>query len=172
MPNGNEFCGTVLSVSDGSIAHLVVIVHNRDMMYAKSDKQTSPTEVGELLAPLFTDPSLRLVVLFGSVVSGKTHGTSDVDLGFVFDRPIDVVDLTNRVTSLLRRNDVDVVDLGRASPLLKYNAARGGIALYERTPGLFAEFYSLSYRMYVDTKKLRDAGNRYVENFLRSRERS
>jgi hypothetical protein len=100
------------------------------------------------------------------VASGKAHGKSDIDLGFQFDSPVDVVELTNRATRLMGRDDVDVVDLRRASPLLRYAAAQKGIVLYEREPGLFTRFYSLSYRMYVDTKKLRDARDTTIRRFL------
>jgi hypothetical protein len=102
----------------------------------------------------------------------KAHGKSDVDIGFLFDGPVDIVALTNEVSRLLRRDEVDVVDLGPASPLLKFHAAKGGVVLYEREPGLFMQFYSLSYRMYVDAKKLRDARDRSIERFLRSGGRS
>ncbi len=78
------------------------------------------------------------------------------------------MDLVNRVTRMLGSDNVDVVDLRRASPLLRYAAAQKGIALYEREPGSFIRFYSLSYRMYVDTKKLRQARARAIERFLQT----
>ena len=127
-------------------------------------------EIRKRLAPLFADKALELVVLFGSSAGGRLHKGSDIDVGFLFDRSADVMDLTNRVTRMLGRDNVDVVDLRRASPLLMYAAAQKGIALYERKPGSFTRFYSLSYRMYVDTKKLRQARDRAIERFLQTRE--
>lgn len=122
------------------------------------------------LRPIFEVKALRLVMFFGSLASGKSHKRSDIDLGFLFDGPAKTTELTNRVSRLLRAENVDVVDLGRASPLLRFAAAQKSIILYEREPGLFGQFYSLSYRMYVDTKKLRTARDLTIERFLRLRE--
>ena len=108
-------------------------------------------------------------MLFGSAVSGKTHKKSDTDLAFLFDKPVDILALTNRVIRLLHTDNVDVVDLRRASPLLKFSAVKSGMLLYEREPGMFNEFYSLAFRMYVDTGKLRDAQAKAIQQFLKAR---
>jgi predicted nucleotidyltransferase len=129
-------------------------------------------ELRKRLSPLYADTSLRFIVLFGSQAKGKGHVKSDIDIGFLFDAPSNVLKLTNTVNRLLRKDTVDVVDLGRASPLLRYAAAKNGVLLYEREPGLFSRFFSLSYRMYVDTKKLREARDHRIEGFLRSRGRA
>jgi len=126
-------------------------------------------EIKDRLAPLFNEEGLRIVLLFGSVASGKEYQESDIDLGFLFDRPIDILDLTNRVIQLLRTDKVDVIDLSRASPLLKYSAIRQGRALFEQVPGLYNIFKSLTFRVYVDTKKLREAQERAIHNFLGER---
>jgi len=126
----------------------------------------SPEQIKEKLKPLFNEEGLQLVLLFGSVATGKQHKRSDIDLGFLFDRPIDVLSLTNRVITLLHTDDLDVVDLGRASPLLKFSAAKHGKLLYERSPGLFHDFLSLAFRMYSDTKKLRVARDQAIRDFL------
>ena len=126
----------------------------------------SPAEIKRGLAPLFDDPGLQLLLLFGSRVSGKTHSKSDIDLGVLFDDPVNLVELTTRIIGLLHTDQVDVVDFRRASPLLNFAAARHGILLYERSPGLFTQFYSLSFRRYAETQKLRDAQKRSLQNFL------
>src|SRR3972149_7389299 len=121
------------------------------------------------LSPLFNDEDLRIVLLFGSAVSGKTHKKSDTDLAFLFDKPADILALTNRVIRLLHTDNVDVIDLRRANPLVKFAAVKSGMLLYEKEPGLFNEFYSLAFRRYVDTKKLRDTQVVSIRQFLKSR---
>ena len=54
-------------------------------------------EIKKGLSPLFNDEGLRLVLLFGSAVSGKIHKKSDIDFAFLFDKPVDILSLTNRV---------------------------------------------------------------------------
>jgi len=128
-------------------------------------------EIKAKLAPLFEEEALQLVLLFGSQSSGQIHPESDIDLGFLYDEAVDLLELTNKVIQLLRKDRVDVIDLRRANSLLCFSAARQGKLLYERCPGLFNSFYSLSFRRYIDTKKLRDARQRAIDNFLEARGR-
>jgi predicted nucleotidyltransferase len=135
----------------------------------KTTQMISIEEIRNRLAPIFQDEGLKLALLFGSAVLGKVHNQSDIDLAFLFDRPADILSLTNSVIRLLHADNIDVVDLRRASPLLKFSVAKNGRLLYERQPGLFNEFYSLAFRMYVDTKKLRDAQAIAIQHFLKTR---
>lgn len=136
-----------------------------------SPKAYSTDEIKEKLSSLFKEEALQIVLLFGSQSSGQVHPESDIDLGFLYDEPVDLLDLTNKVIQLLHKDRVDVVDLRRANPLLCYSAVRQGKLLFERSPGLFNSFFSLSFRRYVDTKKLRDARQRAIDNFLEARGR-
>lgn len=129
----------------------------------------SVDEIRARLAPLFNDKGLQLVLLFGSVASGKTHKRSDIDLAFLYDEPQDDLELTNLVTRRLHVDNVDVIDLSHASPLLKMSVVKTGRLLYERTPALYNTFCSLSFRMYADCKKLRDAQMLAVKGFIDGR---
>jgi predicted nucleotidyltransferase len=130
----------------------------------------STEEIEEKLAPLFKDKELQLALVFGSTVSGRFRKKqSDIDLAFLFDRPVDILAFTNQVIRLLHFDDVDVVDLQRANPLLKFSLVKNGKLLYERSPSLFNEFISLAFRRYVDTKKLRDAQAKVIRTFLEKR---
>jgi predicted nucleotidyltransferase len=136
----------------------------------KPKTSLSIEDIKERLAPLFRKKELQLVLLFGSMAQGSVHGKSDIDLAFLFDQPVDLLALTNEVVKLLHSDRVDVVDLQRASPLLRFSAAKKGTVLYERTDGLFNQFLSLTFRMYVDTKKLRDARRQMIREFFEERE--
>ena len=136
---------------------------------AKTKKIISIEEIRKRLTPLFKDEGLQLVLLFGSLVSGKVHKQSDIDLAFLFNMPDDILALTNRVIRLLHTDIINVVDLRRASPLLRFRIAKTCEILYERERGLFNEFYSLAFRMYVDTRKLRDAQATAIRQFLEAR---
>jgi len=136
---------------------------------AKAKEIISIEEIRHKLTPVFKDEGLKLVLLFGSAALGRVHRQSDIDLAFLFDRPVDILTLTNRVIRLLHTDNIDVVDLRRASPLLKFSVVKNGRLLYERQLGMFNEFYSLAFRMYVDTKKLRDAQATAIKHFLKAR---
>ena len=126
-------------------------------------------EIRERLAPLFKEKDLRLILLFGSAVTGAMHKKSDIDLAFLFDKSIDILSTTNRVIRLLQTDKVDVIDLKHASPVLRYSVAEKGKLLYERSAGMFFEFYLLAFKEYVDTRKLREARERAIRDFLESR---
>lgn len=128
--------------------------------------------VSELIQKLhrfFERSDVHLVVLFGSMVSGKMHRRSDLDLGILADKLLNTVEVTTELIRLLHVNNIDVVDLRRANPLLSREIVRQGTVLYERDPGMFAQFVSLTVRRYVDTRKLREAQKQVVERFLQAR---
>jgi len=142
------------------------------MLMSKAKKIISIEEIRDRLKPLFQDKGLQLALLFGSTASDKMHNQSDIDLAFLFDTPADVLALNNNVIRLLHTDNIDVIDLRRASPLLKFTAMKYGVLIYEREPGIFNTFYSLAFRMYVDTKKLRDAQTTAIQYFLQTRGQS
>ena len=135
----------------------------------ESGEMLSFEEIREKMKPLFKEERLRFVLLFGSAAQGRTHKRSDIDLAFSYDGPVDIVDLTNKVMGFLHSDSIDVVDLKRASPLMRLAAVKTGKLLYERTGGLFHGYCSFAFRMYADTKKLRDARVKAIELFLEMR---
>lgn len=127
----------------------------------------SPDEIGRRLAPLFSRPGLRLVVLFGSRAQGHARASSDVDLGVLCEGDSDALLLD--VIRLLGTDRVDVVDLRRASPLLAMSAARHGRPLHEGEPAAFASFASLSLRRYNDAARFYRGRERAIRLFLAER---
>jgi predicted nucleotidyltransferase len=123
-----------------------------------------------LLEPLYEPYRLRLIIVFGSTVTGLRGPESDVDLAFLADAPLDPVALTTDVIRVLHTDRVDVVDLRRASPLLAMEVARHGHLIYERKPGTHVEFISLAVRRYIDTKKLRNAQKEAIHRYLSSKD--
>lgn len=132
-------------------------------------KTLSIEEIKEKLGPLFEEEGLQLVFLFGSAVSGKVHNRSDIDIAFLFNKQVDILALTNKVINHLHADNIDVVDLRRTSPLMKFSVVKNGLLIYEAEQGAFNEFYSLAFRMYVDSKKLRDAQTSAIRHFLEAR---
>lgn len=126
-------------------------------------------ELQNLLTPLCEQYRVRLIILFGSSVTGRRGPDSDLDLALLGDAPLDLVTVTTDVIRLLHTDRVDVVDLRRASPLLAMEVARHGRLVYERQPGIHLEFISLAVRRYIDTKKLRDAQKDALHRFLASK---
>lgn len=72
-------------------------------------------------------PDLDLLLLHGSRSRGEAHAGSDWDLGYL--GAVDPVALLDGVAGALGTDDIDVVDLSRASALLRFEAARDGLRL-------------------------------------------
>lgn len=89
-------------------------------------------------------------MLHGSRARGDGAPGADWDIGVLTDGRTDLASLTTALTGLLRTDAVDVVELDRASALLRFRAARDGIALLERPPGAFLEFRLVAVRYWCD----------------------
>lgn len=83
---------------------------------------------------------LELLMLFGSRARGDAHDRSDWDFGYLATADLDVPALLARLVETLHSDRVDLVDLRSASGLLRYRAARDGVALFEARPRLAEAF--------------------------------
>jgi predicted nucleotidyltransferase len=85
-------------------------------------------------------PELRLLVLHGSRARGTHHSGSDWDFGYLADPGLDDLGLRMRLSLALETDDIDLVDLARASSVLRYRAAGEGKPILERSAGEFERF--------------------------------
>ncbi|MCP3958767.1 MAG: nucleotidyltransferase domain-containing protein [bacterium] len=95
------------------------------------------TDLDPVTEVLASRPAVRLAVAFGSVARGGDHPRSDLDLGLLLDP--DTLESRREVeiaTGRAARRRVDCVYLEEAPPLLRFEIARGGKVLLERSPGL------------------------------------
>lgn len=88
---------------------------------------------------------------------------SDVDIAVLFDEAIDrnrdfelLVGLTAELMKLLERNDVDVVALNSASPLLRYKVFADGEVIFSGSEKDRVRFEVKAMRDYFDIKRLRE----------------
>ncbi|HET9299837.1 MAG TPA: nucleotidyltransferase domain-containing protein [Candidatus Polarisedimenticolaceae bacterium] len=119
----------------------------------------------ESLRPLWDSGEFGLLVLFGSWATGRGGPHSDLDLAFLPRNGMDETAVTSEVVRLTHWNDVDVVNLRHADPLMAMQIAESGIVLFEADPSSFPEFRSLAFRRYVDTEKLRRAQKQILDDF-------
>ena len=111
------------------------------------------------IAPLAEKYNLKLVVLFGSKATGRTHKNSDIDIGFL---PVSNNDFNSEANLLIdlyqlfRREDVQLVNLGNASPLLQYSALSECVVLFEKDSGIYNDARNYAFKLYVEAKPLYD----------------
>ena len=110
------------------------------------DEAVSPTGVdaSEVIAELSVcareQGDLRLLLLYGSRARGEAGEHSDWDVAYLADADFDPLAFLARLTATLGTECVDLVDLDQASGLLRFRAARDGIAIFERDRGAFSAF--------------------------------
>jgi predicted nucleotidyltransferase len=98
--------------------------------------------VAERLADaLRTLDAVCLGVIFGSTATGAARAGSDVDVGVLLDR--DDRDTWVQVEAVLGRaagRRIDLIDLRRAPPQLRFEIASNGQVLIERRPYAWVDF--------------------------------
>src|SRR5712691_11927038 len=103
-------------------------------------------------------PGLRLVVLFGSRARGDATSRSDWDVGYLGSEPLDREGLLADLVAALGTEEVDLVDLDRASGLVRFRAARDGIVAFQAVDAAFARFWFDAVSYWCDMGAIIRAG--------------
>jgi uncharacterized protein len=88
---------------------------------------------------LRSNPDVSLAAAFGSAARGAASPSSDLDIG-VAGVPTSRLPALAVTLSRLAGRDVDLIHLETAPPLLRFEIARDGVLLAERTAGLWSAF--------------------------------
>ncbi|HEY8815544.1 MAG TPA: nucleotidyltransferase domain-containing protein [Candidatus Dormibacteraeota bacterium] len=101
-------------------------------------------------------------MLIGSQARGNPGPLSDVDIGIWHDPGLDAhgrfdlqLDLAGEITSLLETDEVDLVLLNNAPPLIRHRAIREGKRLVERDHDERVRLETRAILDYLDTAPLR-----------------
>jgi predicted nucleotidyltransferase len=131
------------------------------------------------LQQLLAQHGVELAYLYGSQARGDAGPLSDVDIAVLFSTEISKADrfdhllqLTGELGSLLQRDDVNIVDLGDASPLLRHRVYYDGQIIYCVNESVRVHFEITALRDYVDTEPLRRIKQKYVLQRFSSEERA
>ena len=117
-------------------------------------------EEAEDLSQLFRSiDRLICVYLFGSQLS-ETSNLSDIDLGFLFERSTSRTELFKRqlelidaISAILATDNVDIVILNHAPPLLSYNIIKG-VVIYCRDEEERVKYETKIIDEYLDLEKI------------------
>jgi len=114
-----------------------------------------------------TTVGIDLLVLFGSRARGNARPDADWDFGYLADAEADLPGLIGALVEALRTDRVDVVDLRRASGLLRYRAACDGRLVHEATAGLFDSYCLQAVQFWCDNVAAFEQGYEEVLEALR-----
>lgn len=123
-------------------------------------------------------PYLKMLVLFGSRATGKTHAKSDWDFAALYDeekRKTSTIDNDWGLFEVplilgeifhINREIIDVVELNHCSPLIGYHVSIDGKLLYEKESEEFTKFQGKAWKIYADTAKFRKTQKESIKNWL------
>ena len=108
-------------------------------------------------------PGLEALLLFGSYAHGEETPLSDVDLAYLPGEglsPSQKEELDKEIyihlSRLLGTDEITLIDLDKAPPILAFSAVREGKVLFCHQPELLAAFKERVLTLYPEVKRLRD----------------
>ncbi|MBD3407551.1 MAG: hypothetical protein GF411_15650 [Candidatus Lokiarchaeota archaeon] len=119
---------------------------------------------------------IRLILLVGSQATGKSRDKSDIDMAvFVNPRDFDysrggyptILELGVLFEMELKREDIDIVILNTANPVMKFNAILDGILLYQSRNGQYEDFHVHTLSEYYDYQYFLNQQFEYAKSTLR-----
>jgi predicted nucleotidyltransferase len=123
----------------------------------------------QALDATFERHGIVLAYLYGSQARGDAGPLSDVDVAVLFGTGVPggkrfdrVLRLIGELGSVFHRDDVYVVDLAEASPLLRHRVYYDGQVLYCADDAERVRFETTALRDYVDTEPLRRIKQKYI----------
>jgi predicted nucleotidyltransferase len=127
----------------------------------KRSRQLPPDIAAALqgLGPLFQREGVVLAYLFGSLSRGQAG--QDVDLA-ILTRDAPAFRLREKIAAALHTERIDLVDLRRAPPVLRFEILRTGRPLYVADEQAQERFELATLRLYRDTHPLRRRQREYL----------
>lgn len=116
-------------------------------------RKVSPNLVAKI-KEFFTDyPEVAAVYLFGSYGTEYEHAASDLDIGVVFSKGIDLkreLEIEANLSMKLEIENIDFVNLNNAPVALQFKALSEGMLVYEKDFILNSDFIEKVLREYRD----------------------
>lgn len=115
-------------------------------------------ELESTLRALGEDEQIRAVWLFGSLARGEASASSDIDVavwthgGLTLDERLEV---RAQLVRALERDDIDLVPVDDATPVLGYRVVTDGRRLYAEDPEEADRYEQRLVERYLDTAHLR-----------------
>ena len=99
---------------------------------------------------------LKMILLFGSQVNGKSKPDSDFDIAYSANKPLNLeqkLDLNSELVDCLKNDRVDQVDLKTASPLLLSEIAQNSRLVFGKQID-YIKFKTRAFRVFTDSASL------------------
>jgi len=107
-----------------------------------SQRSDSGRIISDLKEYLSTDDNVLFAFLFGSHAGGKQKKRSDIDVAVYFNNPPGGLDLFSLINTLsdMCVADIDLIVLNSASPFLRHQVMKYGVALTIKDQHIYRQF--------------------------------
>ena len=112
---------------------------------------------------------LKMVLLFGSQISGQLNKESDIDIAVLPEKKIDFHQetmLNYELTRIFRTDKIDLVNLRTASPLLARQIIDHSKILYEIRSDIFSRYKLYVLQRYREATPLFIMHKKAIESFI------
>ncbi|SQB34204.1 type VII toxin-antitoxin system MntA family adenylyltransferase antitoxin [Clostridium cochlearium] len=118
---------------------------------------------------LVEDYGIKLLYIFGSYAKGKNTEDSDLDIAVLLDEnynPMDKLSLIGDLTLIFKRDDIDLVILNSASPVLRHQIIKYGKLVYMESEEVKVFFEVKVLKVYMDMEPFRRTQMKYISEWI------
>ena len=113
--------------------------------------------------------NIKLLYVFGSYAKNKSNRKSDLDIAILLEdgyNPTIKLNIIGELVDIFNRDDVDLVILNNANPVLKHQIIKHGIVLYEESEETKVHFEVRVLKEYMDMEHFRKTQMKYVKEWF------
>ncbi len=113
--------------------------------------------------------NIKLLYVFGSYAKNKSNKKSDLDIAILLEdgyNPTIKLNIIGELVDIFNRDDVDLVILNNANPVLKHQIIKHGIVLYEESEETKVYFEVRVLKEYMDMEHFRKTQMKYVKEWF------
>lgn len=119
---------------------------------------------------LIQNYNIKLIYIFGSYSMGKNNSHSDLDIALLLEEdfdPLQKLNLIGDLCSIFKRNDIDLVIMNSANPVLCHQIIKYGRLVYIQSEDVKVGFEVKVLSEYLDTEYLRRTQMHYINEWVK-----
>jgi predicted nucleotidyltransferase len=136
-------------------------------------KQKNIEELKELLKinleEFLKNYHIKLIYIFGSYAKGSNNSKSDLDIAILLNNnynPLDKLSLIGDLTSIFKRDDIDLVLLNSANSVLKHQVIKYGKLVFMENEDIKVDFEVKVLKEYMDMEPFRKTQMKYINEWI------
>ncbi|KYH33997.1 nucleotidyltransferase domain protein [Clostridium tepidiprofundi DSM 19306] len=124
----------------------------------------------DYLAKLVQEYNIKLMYIFGSYAKGNNTAKSDLDIAVLLGEnynPMCKLELIGELTSIFKRDDIDLVILNNANSVLKHQVIKYGKLIYMENEDIKVNFEVRVLKEYMDMEYFRKIQMKYINEWIK-----